>query len=318
MKILLILIIVLFFKGCEYDDVPATCYVSSYHLAFEDDYYVGTFMFASNRNSTDHDYGVVKSKSLANLYTELEQSTELSINYLHISSIIFDESFLEKKHLDTFIDIIKHSSFFDFNFYVFASKDEASELYSFENPNSEGTDYTVLLLPLTRTYLYIMAPPMHFMDFVSAYLNDYNKTFIPVVSTNNIYNVKGEEAIGITLDAVCILDNEYQSEFVYYDSNKFLALLKSQEQYELFDDTFSVLLLNYKVKIDNKKLVITTDITKESSVSDDTLYNFLYTCIKEGLESDKSDYLNIEYYNYIYNKSIKKEDLSIELKMNIK
>lgn len=321
---LIFLVFLFCLSGCEYNDVKNSLYVGSIHLACSDGKYVGTFFIPSSvsmgKNPTESenygDYVIIEDASFSGVFSKAELSSEMQMNFNHLSSFVLDKSFISIDNLEKFCFFIKDNGLFDYNFYIFGCEESAEELFSFKNPNAESSLNTILLAPISKDYLHLLCKPVHFLRLADMV---YSKKTIrlPVVSFEYEYSVNGKETKGFIQDGICFLSEE--TEFVYVYDNYGLGLLLDHSAYAISNGEFSVLLQKYDIDISYKNPLVLRvktyyHVQVEEGFSESKLAELIVEEIEEALTlATRHDILDLEYYGYVFGKSLSYQNINIKV-----
>ena len=314
-KLWFLVFVVFLMSGCRSTNkILYSLYVASIGISYDNDMYsvyffipssveVGSIEGANEKSSV----AVLKGKTISQAFYSLEESSTLNLNLKHISSFIIHNSIFENNKIDEFIEFIKKYEDIDFNFYIYATGCEISDIYKIENPNNESVVLTPLAEPLVSKYICLSANPIHYSNFVRDYY--LKKTIkIPLIENVNIWNndKKSIYVKGISL----FNDDSYIA--IPQEKSKFLYL-KSNEAFNFINDDLSAEIHDYKVKISYSDVVKikcsgNVNIFKGNVSSiEDSISSLIMDAIYEYAEFDL---LNLNYY-----KSINKE-IIIDIKLN--
>ncbi len=322
-KILIILFLPILLSSCYYTNVVVEALVSSMYFSIENNEYNGVFYLTSSLEISKSEGGgekgsseVAKSKSnsLFELVTKVESSTALDINFRHVSTVIFHESFLEKKYIEEFVELIKKQYNFDFNFYVFVTKEKADDLYSLQNPDKVSMLNSILCNPTEEKIFYPLCKELHFIEFCREYFDPHFTVKIPVLSLVELWNIEGEEKKSVRVDGVCY---NADKNFIYYEkNNESMSLLVDNKDYSISINNKLMYLNHYTVKIKRRKSL--KIYLKVRNIYDDKelLKNIEdgYKLVLVELYNKEIDVLNIKNINYRYKKNYTFDDIEVIVK----
>lgn len=295
--------------GCRAaNQIYSNMYIASIGFEHQEDEYTGYFFLPSSMSVGNTDSGssdknpseiaVVRGKTIADVFNNLDLSTTLKMNLKHISSIVLHESILNEKDLQDLMEYVKSSNTFDYNFYIFTTKDEIQEIYQVKNPNEESVILTMLCEPISSAYAYTAANPPHFLNFCRDYYNGKVLSFALIEPTK----IWSEENDSTYCRGVAFYKGGKLNIFGYEEEENF-EFFKSNASLSYSDDYISVLFTNYQVKISYKEEVNITvkskykvlyfDMPAEKSYLEEKIQADMLALI-EKYEKD-IDFLNLQY-----------------------
>ncbi|MGM9969052.1 MAG: hypothetical protein ACI35S_01505 [Anaeroplasma sp.] len=312
MKKLFLLLILLILTSCSSTTVIyRSLYIASIGFDFYDDEYTGYFLLPSSldvgaNNTSDEgesNIAIVSGDSLIEVFNKLNNSSSLTINYKHISTLILNTSILNEKNIEDLISFIINYVEIDFNFYVFITEDNIKKIYEVKNPNKEGLLATILIDPVNLDYKGYTAKPIHFLNFCRDYYN--NKTIcIPLLKVEKVWN---EDDLLNANSVVFYNHNLYDT----LDGKDYM-FFNSADKIEFNINNNAIIFVDYKYKLKKKK----TEIRIESgcSVTKDEELSMIEEEIKNKIISlvenyKYIDFLNLKYYGYDY------DDLIVNVKL---
>lgn len=321
MKIIIFIIISILLSSCSTFDISKTLFIASVGIDIIDDKYVGYFYLPlssdigssdSNVNKGQGHYAKTKGKNIYELFYNLENSSSLTINLKHISSIVLNKNLLNDKFIEELLNYIKYSLNIDFNFYIFITKEQLEDIYSFKNPNQESVLNSLLVSTGDAENNYLVTKPIHFLTFVREYYNN-RSIFLPLLDLEEIWNI----------------DSNYEKNFhiqsgIYYYKNNIKEVIKNHSSpylnsvksfYDMIEDNV-IYFKKYKFKINYKKEEINIyynyQIYNQKKLKEEDISNLISNRIKDYLkEYENMDPLNLNYYSYIYNKKLSYENIKI-------
>ena len=310
-------------------DISRTIFVSTIHLAKTKDETQITFFIPSSfsvgktegESQSSSTTLIVKGKNLKDGFNKAEHSSELELNYRHIVSVVFDQSYLEYKSLKEFNDFLIENKRIDFNFYIFSSNIKSDELFSFKNPENTSSYYSILNVRGKMDYLFKYAQPLHFLDFSRFFSKKDYSIKIPNLGISEEYKIDNEKSKNIYLNGVTI----YQNENVYNfdeESSKEILYINSFEYGRLYIDEFKVVIQSIKYKLKRKeKPTISIKVGYETLVDLDKekLKSFINEKVNKAYNlmlEQKIDYYHLNDINQKFNKNYQLKDIifNIELK----
>lgn len=325
-KLLLLFLLVLILCSCERSDISDNLFIASVGFQKEEDgqlygyFYLPMSSDIGKSENTESkgkgDFAKVKGRSVAEIFNNVEVSISLDINLRHISSFIVCERLLTSDFLEELCNFIKYSLDIDFNFYLFSTKEKISDIYSFQNPNQESVLNSILVSTAEFKDLYLVTPPMHFLEFVRKFYLERTILF-PLLDLEEIWTVEGEQVKNVhPQSAIYYYKNKtkkvikdpsspyMKNTLNFYDSLKETTIRFYNYEFKLsFDEKVKIdIKFNYQIFSNNVK------ITKEEIIQ--LINNHINTFIKEYEEVDP---LDLNYYNYIYNKNYTYQDIVINI-----
>jgi len=323
-KIIILILLVLSCTGCKAANrIYYDMYIASIGLQKTNEGYNGYFYLPSSidvGNTEKSSEGeaaevaMVEGETLQGVFSNLDLTTTLKMNLNHISSIVLDDSMVEKGELDKLIDFVKNSNSFDYNFYLFVTDSKIDDIYSLKNPNDESVILSALCDPIANTNIYATIEPPHFLNFCRDYYN--NQTVgIPLISSEAIWNEKDDS---IYCHGVGFYNRELNL-YKKYTDNEF-SFLKKHKNFDYSDANIGVRLNDYKINIKYNDSVIKVSSKYEilySNIDNEEEYlkNIINSSIdKLIIKNDEIDFINLKYNDSI-NKSY---TIEIKLKNKIK
>ena len=147
----------------------------------EEDTYIGYFYLplSSDVGKTENkenqgigQYAKVEGKTLAEVFENIQFSTELEVNLRHASSMVIHKDLMNDDFLNELIAFVKKDAGIDYNFYLFVTEDKMEDIFQFENPNKESVIYSVLVSTLDSPSIYMAANPIHFVKFAREFYSN--------------------------------------------------------------------------------------------------------------------------------------------------
>ncbi len=320
-KMLILCFLMLILSSCRAaNTIYYNIYIASIGFEKSEEGYTGYFFLPSSmdvgntkKESTDvsSQLAVVQGKNIPDVLNSLELSSSLELNLKHISSFVLHESILNQKDIEDLISYVKESPTFDFNIYIFTTKDSVKDIYSIKNPNNESIILTMLCEPVTSAYTFMAAKPPHFLNFCRDY---YNGKVLPLalLEPGQIWK---EEIDSTYCRGVTFFNGDKAYGFKHEEAD--FSYLKSNKTIEYNDESISVCLSDYSCKVKYKEKV---EIQIQSKYS--VLYSHrqdIKRYLEEQIESkikdllryqEEIDFLNLAYYDSL--------DKPIEIKILLK
>lgn len=303
-------------------------YIESLGIEYTDKYKITLFSPSSlsvGKSESSSDVGstviTIESESLEDLFNKAEASTDFEINYRHLKSVVFHKSYLSYDMLKNFIYFIINSEAFDFDFYIFTTEEKLSDIYSFKNPDNVSSYYSILDIDSHNLYLFDFVNPVKFTNFI--YFFDYknNTIKIPLISSEKLYTIDNKEEISLYISGVSLI-NSNKISIIYQNDYVNLRYLNSSDEtlYYLKDFKLIVKSCHTKYKYKNNLKIDIAIIYKNlyEEISEDVVIESLTKNISLNLNqlySEGIDYLNLEYINYLYNKSYTISDVKLNLEL---
>ncbi len=315
MKKLFIIILLCFISGCEKESILNTVYISSIGIDYIEGEYIGYFYsppakdIGKNNDSNDEAcVYVIKDKELGNVFDKLFDSDPVYINILHLKTMILSDNF---KDINVLLNYFKYSTKVSYNFHVFITNDNLSDIYKYKSMSNVSNLYNFLNSPSLIEYEEHGITKCHFLNFANNYLNDKRYDIVPLVKIEK--NSLKDDEFQLKIDGYSNTNNIYQSS-VYKGIN---FLFNSNKEISL-DNNIS-LLSNYKVKYSASNNIFNIDISyNEYKVSGDLDSNeFVISHINEYLEevlSNEGSIYLIEQYNYLYKKNLDTNKYVVNIK----
>ena len=321
MKKISILVLLLLLCGCSYS-ITNHIYVASMYLNKSDEMYEAHFYIINslaiglreNSENSSGDIATIKAKSISSIFNELDLTTSLDVNYMHISSIILNPSFLSYDNLIELKNTVRDNNKIYYNSAIFVSEDDPLNIYNIKNPGKENDLFSIILSPFERTHLYLASIPQTLITFTRD-LEDDKVLKIPTFSLKDCWNTEGANYY---LDKVCYY---YDNLYKIYSVNDYPGLYFTLEHnnFLIGDEKLSVhikkLKIIYKLK---DKLIINLKIKYKVAYSrgNTSIYlkEYILNALKE-LEYIDDDYLNLKYLNRQTKKEYTYNDIVYSLKL---
>jgi hypothetical protein len=320
--------LILFLCSCKFKDVSDSIYIASVAVEKVEDEYKGYFYLPSSvevgnsnpdNESKKGEIGISTGKSITDIFYNIEFSISLSINYAHIATMVFHESILNNDDIDKLLQFFKNSHNFDFNFYIFITKENVENIYTFTNPNKESVINTLLVEPHNLEEQFLSANAIHYLTFSNYF---YTKRCIPVplIEIDYSWKIDDKDIEAYSARGLCYYHNGEYEMYEYMDQK--LEYLKSNELLYYSDNKISLTLRNYKVKYkykDNLEIIITGIIDRVVINEDVDVTKYMTDVVTKYiidiLDEVKQDFLNLEYYSSIYKKDYTLDAIVLNIKI---
>lgn len=321
MKRFSILILLFFLCSCSYS-ITNHIYVASMYLNYNNNFFEANFYIINslaiglreNSENSSGDIATIKAKSISSLFNELDLTTSLDVNYMHISSIILNPSFLSYDNLIELKNTIRDNNKIYYNSAIFVSEDAPNDIYNIKNPGKENDLFSIILSPFERTHLYLAATPQTLITFTRD-LEEGKVLKIPTFSLRDCWNTEGANYY---LNKVCYY---YDNKCKIYNVDDYPGLYFTLEHnnFLISDNNLSVnikkLKIIYKLK---DKLIINLKIKYRVDYSlvetKKYLRQYILNALKK-LEEIEEDYLNLNYLNKQTKKEYTYDDIVYSLKL---
>lgn len=315
-KVFLSIVLCFFISGCRLNRITEVIHISSIGIESYGDGYNCYFYAPHSANINGEDvnegqYMKINGKSVIECFEKRSILNEFEVNLRHVSCIIFHKNVMNDVFFDEFIMFIKNGYFLDFNFYVFVTANDLSDVFSFKTPNDESVLNSILVSTGDSAYEFLAINPLHFLCFVRDYsLNKW--VWIPVIDMNEIWNYDHKN---YSCYSVC-----------YYSNNNLLInrtedcyFFKNNANFIVNIDGVDVNFLDYKIDINykKKKIVVKSKYTPlNKDISLDRVKSLIKERIKRYLININVDFLNVDYYNQLYTLNYKINDYEIDVYIN--
>lgn len=321
MKRFSILILLFFLCSCSYS-ITNHIYVASMYLNYNNNFFEANFYIINslaiglreNSENSSGDIATIKAKSISSLFNELDLTTSLDVNYMHISSIILNPSFLSYDNLIELKNTIRDNNKIYYNSAIFVSEDAPNDIYNIKNPGKENDLFSIILSPFERTHLYLAATPQTLITFTRD-LEEGKVLKIPTFSLRDCWNTEGANYY---LNKVCYY---YDNKCKIYNVDDYPGIYFTLEHnnFLISDNNLSVnikkLKIIYKLK---DKLIINLKIKYRVDYSlvetKKYLRQYILNALKK-LEEIEEDYLNLNYLNKQTKKEYTYDDIVYSLKL---
>ncbi|MDE5715000.1 MAG: hypothetical protein K2I42_02600 [Anaeroplasmataceae bacterium] len=329
-KIFLILEVVFLFllcTGCSGFDISKMLFIASVGIEKTEDKLSGYFYLplssdiGKTENTEDKgqgEFAKTSGNTIPELFQNLQNSSSLVMNFRHVSSIVLNEELLQKEFLEELMDFIKFSLEIDFNCYIFVTKEKLDELYNFKNPNQESVLNSMLVSTSDVSSLFLVAPPIHFLEFVQRYFNQ-RTILLPLLDLEEIWTIESEPS-----------KNFHAQSAVYYFQNQIKEVIKNEgspyfsktTKFIDYIDNTPLSFSHYKMKLEFKdilyiKVEFACDIFKtENRPTYQQIEAFVYNRINNYIKEFKEvDPLDLKFNNQAYQTNCNYDAIDIQIKI---
>lgn len=325
-KLFILLIIPFILCSCGFSDISDSLFIASigFEKNEEEDGYIGYFYLplssdigkSENTESKGKgEFAKAKGKNITEIFNNVEVSISLDMNFRHLSSVILDEKLLNVEFLNELVDYVKYSFDIDFNWYLFATKEKISDIYSFRNPNQESVLNSILVSSSDYNDIYLVASPMHFLEFARKYFSERN-ILLPLISLEEMWTIEGEESKSI-----------HPQSAIYYFNGRTQEVIKNigspymKDNLTFYDEIkkASIHFMNYKLRLSlEDKLIINLSFDYElyksnANVTRNDIEKFVNEKISNYLsEYEDIDPLDLKYYNYVFGRDVNYNNYEIK------
>lgn len=324
-KIIIILgLLILLFTMTSCDTkVNSTIYISSIGIEVKNEkinfHFLANPLTDISRNKSEASKESEVLKIEASTVYEAFNTASLSLltplNFKHIKTVIMHTSFFDSKYIDEFLQYIKSVRYISYNFYVFSTNEDITEIYNFKNPEQISYQYSLLSSPDLLDYSNYGVDRLHFLDFTNDYLVEKRYLHIPKIVINKNWN----KNMTLEVDGfLCVDDN-----LNYYLSKEYPGMLYlTNKNTIIFNDGENIYRIEeYMVSnkiIDGKFTIL---ISYKNIVS---FYGGSRLLFENKITSDIKKYLDtyitnqgklymIEFYNYLNKTSFEVDKYEIEI-----
>ena len=183
MKLVMIIILLLSLSSCRNNDLASkSIYIGVLGIEYDNGINI-TALIPSTKNNDEKNNNtfIIKKSSGESIngalnYLELEESHV--INYMHISSIIFNDSALNEKYLNEIIDLAIKDTKISFNSYIFTTNNKISDLY--DVVNKEDLLLNQLMEPVYSYHIYQNVEPLHLVT-MGKMVSNRKKFIVPII-----------------------------------------------------------------------------------------------------------------------------------------
>ena len=341
-KILLILIIffLIICTSCKDNkEIHEISFVSSIGIDYKIDTneYEVILYFINTINNVSVDYGLSEpellgytasstSNSITNAISKIQNNSETIISLKHLETVIFTETFFNKKNVLEFYNYCKNSHSFFHAFEIFITDSKLSDIYLIENMTDSPSYYTLLTGKKTG-YEY---DKVLFYNFVNDILTPNYYLIYPKITVTEEYYKKNDKSFKtLSHNGYSILKEDYSLSTYNLNTIKGLKFLNNFSHYNIkINDSLHFYLKNYKISknikkgeihlkincevqlIENINNLNNNELTKEIKLF---LINEINNCLNI-LREDNIDILNI---NFLSNNKLDYQNTLINYQINL-
>ncbi|WP_163100289.1 Ger(x)C family spore germination protein [Peribacillus alkalitolerans] len=241
--LLLIMVMILPLQGCWGNVEPHNFnYLVSVAFDYKDDeYYVYTQSLSFGNvakqeaglpeNAPSPLIGIGKGISFESALKNLEETTALPIQYGQIHSIILSESVLTQK-LDNFKDLIRRSTFFRYNSWVFSAKGDFISVLKGESFFNLPTIFTLMFYPEDILVPSSTFTTVRYHQFLSSISDPVSTVVIPSVSINESNWMEKKPKKIVEIDGGYVVEKD--KDVVYLDKNSLRGIRWMNKEYKNF------------------------------------------------------------------------------------
>ncbi|HIT49671.1 MAG TPA: hypothetical protein IAD46_01460 [Candidatus Pelethenecus faecipullorum] len=321
----LFLLIPILLCGCELQNISQVLFIASIGVEKEEDTYIGYFYLplSSDVGKTENkenqgigQYAKVEGKTLAEVFENIQFSTELEVNLRHASSMVIHKDLMNDDFLNELIAFVKKDAGIDYNFYLFVTEDKMEDIFQFENPNKESVIYSVLVSTLDSPSIYMAANPIHFVKFAREFYSNRCISF-PLLIAEELWNIEQQEAKTIHCkdaafyydDQVTIVRDErscyMKSNHIFYDDLKEQSFSLRNYHWKVAFKEQPIIKITSKYTVLSPSDILEQDIKKHI---EETVLSFIH-------DYENQDILNLTYYSAIYGQKYTYENIHVEIKL---
>lgn len=306
-KLLLMILLILMLNSCKAANaIYYNLYFASFAIEYNDNEYNGYFYLPSSIDIGNHksdseqkaEVASAKGETLQEIFNYVEASSNLIMNFKHVSSLIIHQSVLSSSKLEEVIKFINSFKEIDKNFLVFITSDEIDDVYKLKNMNNESLILTTLTEPKINQHIFSSSKPVHFLNFCRDYYN--NKVIsLPYIEVDSIFS---DEIDSIICKGVCFINKE---KYLLYDLNNYFSYFNENINMSYKDQNINIIIETYKPKFEYKNNHIKMNVNIEYKVLDSSIENttdYLEKCINDIIintfnkTKKEIDFLNSKYY----------------------
>lgn len=300
--LLISLIVTLFRLRNDYVDITYMTYISSIGLNYNNEnkeievysYIINNFTLSKSDFNTSSDNTAAtcllsKGDSVEDAFFELINCFNISVDFSHLDSLVFNENFFFKDNLEQLILFMKDNPKFYPDYNVYITDNEIKDIYNIEHFNDISSYYTIIT-ENKNDMEYHLTPFTHLVnDF---YIDNY---FCLYPSVKKKKNILSEENQGnaLFLDGYYYFDNE-ELKKINYSDEPLLFLI-----YSINDITIKIDEIDYQIiKYNNyhfhfkKRLIIIYYLkTNYQHSLKKKIENYIKNSYYQG-----RDYFNVDYY----------------------
>lgn len=343
MKKLLAPIIIFFLIICtsckDNKEIHEISFVSSIGIDYKIDTneYEVILYFINTINNVSVDYGLSEpellgytatstSNSITNAISKIQNNSETIISLKHLETVIFTETFFNKKNVLEFYNYCKNSHSFFHAFEIFITDSKLSDIYLIENMTDSPSYYTLLTGKKTG-YEY---DKILFYNFINDILTpNYYLIYPKITVTEEFYKKNDKPFKTLSHSGYSILKEDYSLSTYNLNTINGIKFLNNFNHFDIkISDSLHFYLKNYKISknikkgeiyfkincevqiIENINNLNNNELTKEIKLF---IINEINNCINI-LHEDNIDILNI---NFLSNNKLDYQNTLINYQINL-
>ncbi len=253
---------------------PAEIIVSSIGLDYIDgEYEVSLFNINTKTISKvetvgsveeSHSIVVNKSDNLAELMSEISNSSYREISFSQLSSIVITTNALDEIEVLDIINVFRYSFLKYMNVFVYATEEKIDEIFNIGNIENLSLYYSLLVDPMYKYSIKSFPKPITIIEYLRDYYN-YSEIKIPVLSKSDVSIIENEEEV----DTI-IVDGYYFDEIGtidYLDSDKSLIYINDFQVTSTTINNVSIEINNYVIKTKCKEQLCVVDVSYGAKIN---------------------------------------------------
>lgn len=326
LKFILLIIPILFLSSCNSSSIVDMLIIASIGFEPAEEGYYGYFYLPlsedivkseSKEGNKVGQYAKVEGKNIAEIFSNMNISTKLEVNYRHASSIIVNEKLMNDNFLDELISFINHSNLVDYNFFMFCTEDSLEDIYSFKNPNNDTVLNSMILSSSSESGIFLAAQPIYFLEFCRDYYVSACLKF-PLISIEELWTIEEKPAKNFHCKKAVYYFNDtlkkVEEEAIYF--------WKNNENIYITVDDVQVLLSDYKISKDfNNRCEIKVSceyevISGKKTLEKELIRQYIEEKMNQHIEKYKDvDPLNLNYYNHVFQQKLSYDDVKYAIEL---
>jgi spore germination protein KC len=161
--------------------------------------------------------GIGKGNSFEQALRNLEETTTLPLHYGQVKNIILSDSVMKQK-LSNFKDLISRSTFFRYNTWVFATKEDIMSILEGESFFNLPPVYSLIYYPETLIEANSYFPVVRYHEFLSSYTEKVSSIIIPSVSINESDWIEKKPKKIVVIDGGFVVEQDKETVFLNKES----------------------------------------------------------------------------------------------------
>lgn len=336
----LIIILSILCTSCKDNkEIHEISFVSSIGIDYKIDTneYELILYFINTINNVSVDYGLSEpellgytassiSTSISDAFNKIQNNSETIISLKHLESVIFTETFFNKKNILEFYNYCKNTHQFFHAFEIFITDSKLTDIYLIENMTDSPSYYT-LLTGKKSGYEY---DKVLFYNFINDILTpNYYLIYPKITVTEEIYKKNDKKFKTLSHTGYSILKEDYSISTYNLNTIKGLRFLSNFNQFNIkINDSLHFYIKNYKISKDIKNTEITLKISCEIQIIDNlnNLNNnnlnkeiklFIIDEINNCINILKEDQIDILNINFLSNNKLDYQNTLINYKIDL-